>query len=161
MVLNEIIYFVGDCKMQKYKMLSILILILSINVIKVCKAFNSYSSKLVLKKRSLSRLYYVTDTSQLITNDNIVFVEIAKAVVSLGTIILFVNNADKRLSDHINASDKRLSDHISSTDKRFTDLLTSMKEIRVIDGELLKEKFKFTNDNITKLSEDVEKIQEK
>ena len=48
-------------------------------------------------------------------------VDIAIAVVSLGTIIIFT----------------------SSSDKRFTDLLMSMKEIKVIEGELLKEKFKF------------------
>lgn len=36
-----------------------------------------------------------------------------------------------------------------------------MKDAKVIEGDLLKEKFKFTNDNIKKLTEDVEKLKEK
>ena len=167
-------------------MLSKLILILSINAIIICNAFISYPSKLILEKRSFSRLY-VAELSQLITNDNIVIVEIVKAVASLGTIIAFtsitqsstdkriadlistsdkrlsdhISSSDKRLSDHINAREKRTNDHISSSDKRFTDLLTSMKEKNVFEAELLKERFNITNNRITKIVEDVEKIKEK
>ena len=61
----------------------------------------------------------------------------------------------------IDASDKRTNDHISASDKRFSDLLMSMKDTKVIEGELLKEKLKSTNDNIKKLTEDVEKVKEK
>ena len=112
------------------------------------------------------------DSSQFITSDNIVLVEIIKGVVSLGTIALFTNeiqsSSDKRIADllvslklTIYASDKRTNDHISASDKRFSDLLTSMKDTKVIEGELLKEKLNSTNDNIKKLTEDVEKFKEK
>ena len=53
-------------------------------------AFNSYSSKLVMKRRFSSRLL-VMDSSQFITNDNIVLVEVIKGAFSLGTIVLFTN----------------------------------------------------------------------
>jgi MoaA/NifB/PqqE/SkfB family radical SAM enzyme len=123
------------------------------------------------------------DSSQFITSDNIVLVEVIKGVVTLSTIVLFtsvmqssgdkriadllvslkitIDASDKRTNDHISASDKRTNDHISASDKRFSDLLTSMKDVKVIEGELLKEKFNSTNDNIKKLAEDVEKIKEK
>ena len=111
------------------------------------------------------------DSSQFITNDNIVLVEAIKGIVSLGTIVLFTrriqSSGDKRSSDlleslkfTIDASDKRTNDHISASDKRFSDLLMSMKDTKVIEGELLKEKLKSTNDNIKKLTEDVEKVKE-
>ena len=173
-------------------MWSTFILIL-FNTLLITNAFNSYSSKLVMKRRFTSRLL-VRDSSQFITSDNIVFVEIIKGVVSLGTIVLFtkemkssgdkriaeiqssgdkriadllvslkltIDASDKRTNDHISACDKRTNDHISSNDKRFSDLLASMKDTKVIEGELLKEKLNSTNYNIKKLTEDVEKVKEK
>ena len=162
-------------------MWSTFILIL-FNTLLITNAFNSFSSKLVMKKRFTSRVL-VMDSSQFITSDNIVLVEVIKGVVSLSTIVLFtsvmqssgdkriadllvslkftIDASDKRTNDHISASDKRTNDHISASDKRFSDLLTSMKDVKVIEGELLKEKFNSTNDNIKKLAEDVEKIKEK
>ena len=151
-------------------MWSTFILIL-FNTLLITNAFNSFSSKLVMKKRFTSRVL-VMDSSQFITSDNIVLVEIIKGVVSLGTIALFTNeiqsSSDKRIADllvslklTIYASDKRTNDHISASDKRFSDLLTSMKDTKVIEGELLKEKLNSTNDNIKKLTEDVEKFKEK
>ena len=90
----------------------------------------------------------------------------------MGTIALFTNvmqsSGDKRIADvlvslkfTIDASDKRTNDHISASDKRFSDLLMSMKDAKVIERELLKEKLTSTNDNIKKLAEDVEKVKEK
>ena len=77
------------------------------------------------------------------------------------------SSGDKRIADllvslkfTIDASDKRTNDHISASDKRFSDLLTSMKDAKVIEGELLKEKLNSTNDNIKKLTKDVEKVKE-
>ena len=147
-------------------MWSTFILIL-FNTLLITNAFNSYSSKLVMKRRFTNR-----HSSQFITSDNIVLVEIIKGVVSLGTIALFTNkiqsSGDKRRADllvslklTIDASDKRTNDHISASDKRFSDLLASMKDTKVIEGELLKEKLNSTNDNIKKLTEDVEKFKEK
>ena len=134
------------------------------------------------------------DSSQFITSDNIVLVEVIKGVVSLSTIVLFtsvmqssgdkriadiqssgdkrmadllvslkitIDASDKRTNDHISASDKRTNDHISASDKRFSDLLASMKDVKVIEGESLKEKLNSTNDNIKKLAEDVEEVKEK
>ena len=140
-------------------MWSTFILIL-FNTLLITNAFNSFSSKLVMKKRFSSRVL-VMDSSQFITSDNIVLVEVIKGVVSLSTIVLFTSvmqsSGDKRIADLLVS----LKITIDASDKRFSDLLASMKDVKVIEGELLKEKLNSTNDNIKKLAEDVEKIKEK
>ena len=140
-------------------MWSTFILIL-FNTLLITNAFNSFSSKLVMKKRFTSRVL-VMDSSQFITSDSIVLVEVIKGVVSLSTIVLFTSvmqsSGDKRIADLLVS----LKITIDASDKRFSDLLASMKDVKVIEGELLKEKLNSTNDNIKKLAEDVEKINEK
>ena len=140
-------------------MWSTFILIL-FNTLLITNAFNSFSSKLVMNKRFTSRVL-VMDSSQFITSDNIVLVEVIKGVVSLSTIVLFTSvmqsSGDKRIADLLVS----LKITIDASDKRFSDLLASMKDVKVIEGELLKEKLNSTNDNIKKLAEDVEKIKEK
>lgn len=64
----------------------------------------------------------------------VVLMELIKAVVSLGTLVVFTNftqvGNDKRFSDNLTANDKRFTETQSANDKRFLDLLLTLRDAK-------------------------------
>ena len=171
-------------------MLSATLVILLINII-ICSAFISSSKlgkrKLSSKPFELDLSQYITEDNIVAVEITKGIVQLG--TIALFTTLIqksgnkriedlqssgdkriaeIQSSGDKRIAEiqsslkaTIEASDKRTNDHISANDKRFSDMLASMKEVKVIEGDLRNEKMKFTNENIKKLTEDVEKIKEK